>query len=64
MPRYNVEISPGNSVQVEANTPEEARAKVEQDIKQVNAFNAARIAAVPYLDIFYLIMKGVFKIQN
>jgi len=50
MPRYNVEISPGNSVQVEANTPEEARAKVEQDIKQVNAFNAARIAAVPYLD--------------
>ena len=46
MPIYNVQINPQNSVQVEADSEEEARAKVELDIKAT----AARRAAVPYLD--------------
>lgn len=50
MPRYNVEITPGNSVQIEANTPEEARALVERQIKALNTAKAAQIAAAPALD--------------
>ncbi len=50
MPRYNVEITPGNSVQIEANTPEEARALIERQIKALNTAKAAQIAAAPALD--------------
>ena len=50
MQSFRIQIAPGQIVNVEAENIQEARAKLEQDIKRVNTFKAARIASVPYLD--------------
>jgi hypothetical protein len=60
MANFKIEVTPGNIVNVEADSIEEARLKVENDIKSIEAADAARIAGIPYLDnILFDYDKGV-----
>ena len=60
MPIYELSVQGDKSVRVEADSIEEARAKVKADIKAINMGNAARLAALPALeDILFDSERGV-----
>jgi hypothetical protein len=44
MANFKIEVTPGNIVNVEADSIEEARLKVENDIKSIEAADAAQQA--------------------
>ncbi len=50
MPKYRIKLADGTRVFKEANSPEEARALVNEDIRQVNVFNNKNREVTKYLD--------------
>ena len=50
MPKFRVTLADGTKVVKEANSPEEARAMVTEDIRQVNVFNNKNREVTRYLD--------------